>query len=102
IGLADTGDTIVGQPLFLKEIDSMIKDVSLDDWKTYLRWQLINSMSSLLSSSFVNEDFHFNGAVIRGTKELRPRWKRILSNTDQKLGEALGQLYEEKAFSAEA
>jgi putative endopeptidase len=102
IGLTEAGDIIVGQPLFLKEVDSMFKDVSLDDWKTYLRWQLINSTASLLSSPFVNEDFHFNSAVIRGTKELRPRWKRILSNTDQKLGEALGQLYVEKAFSAEA
>jgi len=102
IGLAEPADTIVGQPLFLKEVDSMFHDVSLDDWKTYLRWQLINSTASLLSSPFVNEDFHFNSAVIRGTKELRPRWKRILSSTDQRLGEALGQLYVEKVFGAEA
>ncbi len=102
IGLAGNDDLIVGQPAFFKELNAMLADVSLDDWKTYLRWQLIAATAPRLNSAFVNEDFHFNSAIIRGTKELRPRWKRILSDTDQKLGEALGQLYVEKAFSAEA
>jgi len=48
-----------------------------------------------------HEDFHFNETVIRGTKELKPRWQRVVEATDQRLGEALGQLFVEKAFGAE-
>lgn len=102
IGMPKSDYIIVGQPAFFKEVNAMLKDISLDDWKTYLRWQLIHATAPLLNSALVNEDFHFNSAVIRGTKELRPRWKRILSDTDQRLGEALGQLYVEKAFTPEA
>ena len=76
--------------------------VPLNDWQTYLRWQLINATAGKLSSPFVNEDFHFNGTILGGAKELRPRWKRVLQATDSDLGEALGQLYVAKAFGPEA
>ncbi|HEX8774290.1 MAG TPA: M13 family metallopeptidase [Pyrinomonadaceae bacterium] len=102
LGLADPGDINVAQPDFYKEVGRMLTSVPVNDWKTYLRWQLINNQASRLSSAFVNEDFNFNGKIVRGTKELRPRWKRILAATDASLGEALGQLYVERSFSPQA
>lgn len=102
LGLTDPGDINVAQPAFYKEVGQMMTSVPVADWKTYLRWQLINAQAPRLSSAFVNEDFHFNGRVVRGTKELRPRWKRILTATDSSLGEALGQLYVERNFSPQA
>ncbi|HEX8144468.1 MAG TPA: M13 family metallopeptidase [Pyrinomonadaceae bacterium] len=102
IGLTDPGDINVAQPEFYKEVGRMMTSVPIGDWKTYLRWQLINSQASRLSSAFVKEDFNFNGKIVRGTKELRPRWKRIQAATDQALGEALGQLYVERNFSPQA
>ena len=50
----------------------------------------------------MNEDFHFYGTILRGTKELQPRWKRIVQIINRTMGEALGQLYVEKAFPPEA
>ena len=102
IGIAEPGDINVGQPEFFKEVGKMMATISLNDWQTYLRWQLINATASKLSSPFVNEDFHFSGTILGGAKELRPRWKRVLQATDSDLGEALGQLYVAKAFSPEA
>jgi putative endopeptidase len=102
IGLADPGDINVAQPAFYKELGQMMTSVAVADWKTYLRWQLINAEANRLSSAFVNENFNFNGKVIRGTKELQPRWKRVLTLTDNLLGEALGQLFVERAFSPQA
>ncbi|HEX8891246.1 MAG TPA: M13 family metallopeptidase, partial [Pyrinomonadaceae bacterium] len=102
IGLTDPGDINVAQPEFYKELGQMMTSVPVGDWKTYLRWQLINAEASRLSSAFVNENFNFNGKVIRGTKELQPRWKRVLTATDNLLGEALGQLFVERAFSPPA
>jgi putative endopeptidase len=102
LGLDKPGEVNVGQPDFLKEVGKMVKDVPLDDWKTYLRWHLLNAYAGKLSSPFVKENFHFNGTVLHGTPSNRPRWQRIVSDTDHLLGEALGQLYVAEAFPPEA
>ena len=39
-----------------------------------------------------------SGKVLNGTPEREARWKRVEAATDSTLGEALGQLYVEKAF----
>ena len=78
LGLDKPGDVNVAQPDFLKEVGRLVKDVPLDDWKTYLRWHLLNAYADKLSSPFVKEDFHFKGTVLHGTPRNRPRWQRIV------------------------
>jgi endothelin-converting enzyme/putative endopeptidase len=95
-------DLNVDQPKFMAEVDRQIQQTSLADWKLYLKWQLLNSVASSLSTPFVEEDFAFNGSYLAGVKELKPRWKRCAESTDQLLGEALGQKYVEKYFPPEA
>ncbi len=90
----------VAVPEFFKNLDSLINTTSLDDWKTYLTWQLVRSQAQLLPSAFVNENFDFYGKILTGAKELRPRWKRCVSLADGDLGEALGQKYVEHTFGA--
>ena len=102
VGLTDPGDVVVGQPPFFKEVSAMLKDVPLKDWKTYLRWRLVNATANALSSPFVNESFRFNGTILTGTKELQPRWKRISQVINGSMGEALGELYVARAFSPQA
>jgi putative endopeptidase len=92
----------VAQPDFFKEMDAAITSVPLDDWKIYLRWQVIHSAAPSLSSPFVDENFNFYGRTLQGTTELLPRWRRCVEFTDQQLGEALGQFYVERAFPPEA
>jgi putative endopeptidase len=74
----------------------------MDDWKAYLRWHLINGAASALSSDFVNEDFNFNQTTLRGTKQIKPRWKRVIISEDGEIGEALGKLYAAEYFPPEA
>lgn len=92
----------VAQPKFLKEVGAMLKDIPLSNWKTYLRWHLINSMAPYLSQKFVDENFRFYGTVLTGTKELQPRWKRVVQRTDRSIGFALGKLYVANYFSPQA
>lgn len=98
MGVKDPGDLNVAQPEFFKKISQMMKEVSLEDWKVYLKWNLINSSADYLSSNFVNEKFEFFGKFLNGSKELQPRWKRVLNNANTYLGEALGQLYVKDNF----
>ena len=80
----------------------MLAGQPMANWKIYLRWHLINRGHGSLSTPFVDENFHFNGMILTGTKEILPRWKRCVSSTVGALGEALGQAYVKKAFPPEA
>jgi putative endopeptidase len=92
----------VAQPKFVGEIGKMLKKISLKDWKVYLRWHLIHSMTPYLSQSFVDENFRFYGTVLSGAKQLQPRWKRVLNTVDREIGFSLGKLYVKDYFSPEA
>ncbi|ALD22252.1 M13 family metallopeptidase [Hymenobacter sp. DG25A] len=100
LSLSSAKEVIVGQPDFLKEANTALKQESLADWKTYLRAHLVNSVSSALPKAYVDESFRFQ-QVLSGAKEQQPRWKRMLRATDGALGEAFGQLYVDKAFTPE-
>ncbi len=102
MSIGNVKEVVVRQPLFFREMGRMARELPLSDWKAYLRWHLIRSTAAYVSSRFVNEAFAFNGTVLEGAKELPPRWKRVLKETDLALGEALGKLYVERAFGARA
>ena len=102
IGLQNPGDFIVGQPDFVAELGKMLKDVSVDDWKVYLKWQVLNSTEAYLPVAFVDQNFDFYGKTLSGQKAQRPRWKRVQEATNNALSEALGQLYVQKYFPAES
>lgn len=91
----------VAQPEFIKRVGSLVETTPLEDWKAYLRYHLISSASPWLSSSFANEDFAYN-SLYSGAKQMLPRWRRCLRNTDRQLGEALGQAYVAQTFSPAA
>jgi putative endopeptidase len=92
----------VAQPDFFKALDAQLKAVPLNDWKTYLRWHVLNATAPALPEKFVNEDFDFRGRILTGAKEIQPRWKRCVQSTDRNVGEALGQVYVQKYFPPEA
>ncbi len=92
----------VMQPYFFRALDKELTATSLDDWKTYLRWQLVTTLSPTLSARFDNENFKFFSNYLSGTKEQLPRWRRCVAATDGGIGEALGEVYVKKAFTPEA
>ncbi|GAB3535103.1 M13 family metallopeptidase [Pontibacter brevis] len=102
MGAQAAKEIIIGQPGFFKELNSMLKSVPLEDWKTYTQWHVARTSAPYLSNDFVQENFNFYGKVLSGAKEIQPRWKRVLRATDSALGEALGQLYVQETFSPEA
>lgn len=95
-------DVNVSTPDFFKAMNTELTATSIADWKSYLRWNLINRAASGLSAKFVDEDFHFKGTILSGAKENLPRVKRCVSATDGALGEALGAVYVQKAFTPAA
>jgi putative endopeptidase len=91
----------VTEPKFYAEVEKQLQSNSLDDIKTYLRWQLSNASAPYLSSRFVKQNFEFYNHTLRGVEQLPPRWKKCVRLTDQQLGEALGQEFVNRAFGQE-
>jgi putative endopeptidase len=88
-------------PDFFKEVNSQLASEPLEDWKSYLRFHVLNNSSPFLSARFVDENFDFYRKYLRGAKEQQPRWKRCVQYIDHSMGEALGQAYVRKVFSPE-
>jgi endothelin-converting enzyme/putative endopeptidase len=91
----------VGSRKYFTEANAVVAATSLEDWKTWLRWHVLDAAAPYLGSALVQEDFAFNRAFLQGAKEIEPRWKRCVQATDRALGDALGQLYVEKTFGAD-
>jgi putative endopeptidase len=102
LGLKGVAEVNVAQPEFMTAFDSLLTAVPLEDWKSYLRWNLVANTAPALSSPLVKESFRFNSTVLQGVQEMRPRWKRCLRFTDDAVGEILGQAYVRKNFTPEA
>ncbi len=100
--LPDPGYEVVGQPEFFDEVNRLVQERPLSDWKIYLRWHLLHDSAPFLSSAFQEENFNFFGKVMSGQPEQEPRWKRSAHMIDGSIGEALGQLYVDKYFPPEA
>ncbi|MEO0041386.1 MAG: hypothetical protein RL329_834 [Bacteroidota bacterium] len=94
---ADT--VIVGQPEFFKAVEVVLKNTPIEDWKNYLRWQLLMQLSDRLPNAFEEADFNFFDKVLSGKKAMKPRWKRVLAAQENVLGDALGQLFVKNFFN---
>ncbi len=102
IGLKEPGEININQPEFFREVNNMLQDVRLDQWKLYLTWCILNASAPYLSDTFVDQDFAFYGSFMSGKKQIKPRWKRIVSISDSIMGEAIGQIYVKRYFPPEA
>lgn len=102
IGVENIDSIIVAQPEFFKAVDNVVKNTALSDIKTYLKWHVLSELAPYLSHEFVKESFDFNSAQLSGVTEMKPRWKRVMANTNGSVGEALGKLYVAEAFPPEA
>lgn len=102
LGVGNPGSINLNQPTFVREISNILSSVPVEDWKIYLKWNLINGTAPYLSADYVKASFDFYVKAMTGTEVMRPRWKRVLGVTSGALSEALGQLYVKAYFPQEA
>ncbi len=93
VGLHNVDSVIVGQPEFLKAMNGYLKSYSLDQWKDYLKYQLVKNLARYMDDKTYKEFFSFYSTTLRGIEEPKPRWKRVVESTDGFLGELIGQVY---------
>jgi endothelin-converting enzyme/putative endopeptidase len=92
----------VTNPKYVTNVSGLISNISLDTWKEYFIFKLINEFSDYLSEEIEKCHFDFYSGVLLGTKTLKPLWKRSLEILDDHLGELVGMLFVEKYFDSES
>jgi len=88
----------VTQPEFIRTLNGLLTSTPFGTWKEYLKVRILHDASSVLSSAYVKEWFTLRQALT-GATEMLPRWKRCIAETDQALGDILGQEYVKQAFT---
>ncbi|HLH43938.1 MAG TPA: M13 family metallopeptidase [Bryobacteraceae bacterium] len=88
----------VSVPPFAKALNGVLEKSAIDDLKAYLTWHLLRSNAPLLPQAFVQENFNFYARILRGQKEMRPRWKRCVDLVDAQLPDALGRIFVQKTL----
>jgi len=92
-GLEKVDSVVVGQPEFLAALNGYLTKYTIEDWKVYLKYHLLNGLAPYMDDKTYMEDFSFYTATLRGVKEPKPRWKRVVEQTDGSLGDLIGQVY---------
>ena len=104
-----TGAGLVSQPKFaayhaqsFPRLSSLVASQPLEAWKDWLTFHQINMNTDVLPAKLDQDRFGFYGAVLQGTKQLRPRDKRVFAALNEAMGDAVGRLYTAKYFPASA
>ncbi len=102
IGAGSLNTLNVSQPEFIAGFANLFNTISVEDWKLYQTWNLVNGASGYLSADFVKQDFYFYSTVLNGVDKMKPRWKTALGKLNGSFGETFGKLYVEKYFAEQS
>ena len=102
IGISKIDTIIVSQPRYMSSLQTLFTENKVEDWKAYMRWMLLRGASSQLSTTIETANWEFYGKTLTGAIKQRPRHEKALQVVNGTVGEALGKLYVEKMFPAEA
>lgn len=101
-GLSSQKMIMVWHPTAIKGTSALVGSVPLDRWKEYLAFRAIERWAGLLPKAFADESFNFNGKVLSGARQQRPRGVRAINATSNALGDVVGKMYTDKYFPAKA
>lgn len=102
VGAENLDSIVVSQPEYMKALQQIIAQNSVEDWKTYLKWNFFNDAASSLTTELERKKWEFYDQTLRGAQEQRPLEERALASVNRTIGEALGKLYVDEYFPAEA
>jgi len=97
-----TPDFVAAEPSYFTALGVALTSVPLADWKSYLKFKLIDGLAPYLSDAFVTARFEFRSRELAGQQEMRPRWKRGVVAVNSAMGDLLGQRYVQRYFPPDA
>ncbi|MGD0629660.1 MAG: M13 family metallopeptidase [Terracidiphilus sp.] len=100
-GAPDVAKLNVAQPAFMKAVEAELNTEDVSALRGYLRFHLLTAAASHLAHPFEQAYFGFYAKTLRGVPAMPPRWKTCTRAVDRNLGEALGQEFVRRTFSAD-
>ena len=91
----------VSQPAFMKAVQAAITNEPVEALRAYLRFHYLTAAAPLLAHPFAQAYFDFYSTTLRGVPVMPPRWKTCTRAVDRNLGEALGQEFVARTFTAD-
>ena len=91
----------VSQPEFMKAVQAELSAEPVDALRGYLRFHFLTAAAPYLAHPLQQADFDFYSTTLRGIPAMPPRWKTCVRGVDRDLGEALGQEFVKRTFSAD-
>lgn len=102
MGLNDIKEIDAKQSIFYEDLNTFLKNATLEEQKFYLAFNLLDRAAPYLSDAFSNASFTFYGKAMSGKEEQQPRWKRSLNTVNGAMSEAIGQIYVKEFFPPQA
>ena len=101
-GLSDVEQLVVTMVDYTKALGGIIDNTAQDDWKTFLKWHLINANASRLDKALDEQNFAFYGKEMTGAQEQQESWRRGVGVVNATLGEVVGKVYVKRHFPPQA
>jgi putative endopeptidase len=102
LGLKNLDSLIVKEPKYMMALESIFKENKVEDWKAFLRYNLVRKSAEKLSTKVEQVHWEFYGKTVNNETKRKPRDVRAIDAINAKMGQALGQLYVEKKFPLES
>ncbi len=107
LGVAQPGEFNVASPEFVKEVARLAATAPLEQWRAYLKQQLLDAAAPALPAAFVDARFAYRGKAIQGLEQPPPRAEQVIGlitgpSGAEPLAHGLGQLYVDQVFSVDA
>ncbi len=84
----------------IPKLSALVASEPLQNWKDWLAFHTLNQQANVLPKPFRDASFAFNGTVLAGTPQQRPRDALALNATSSALQDAVGKAYVDKYFPA--
>ena len=84
----------------IPKLSALVGSEPIQSWKDWLTFHTLNQRANVLPKAFRDASFAFNGTVLAGTPQQRPRDALALNATSGALQDAVGKAYVDKYFPA--
>ncbi|WP_296614242.1 M13 family metallopeptidase [Sphingomonas sp.] len=101
LGLAKMPTVIVAEPSAVAAAGKAITAAPLSTWKDWMTFRFISDHAQYLPRAFDDAHFEFYGHKLQDVQAQPERWKRGVRLLNDYLGEAVGEMYAQRHWTAE-
>ncbi len=100
-GIVKTDSVIVGQPEYYTALNGLLSSMPIGTWKSYMQYRVVDAFDYALPDTVGKEAFAFS-KLLSGAKQRKLRWKRVIGDQENMMGELMGKLYVKEYFDSTA